>query len=113
MQVIAAIFPFTMARSFLTFLRASRLSMILPINKQLDVHKELGYHLLLWSTIHTGAHLFNAARFSNPDRHIDSELPVKAQKEIYCEEVQVTEHTAGNRATAWHPRVVLFCLACI
>ena len=79
-----------MARSFLTVLRASFLRKIFPINKQLDMHKELGYHLLFWSTVHTVAHLVNAARFSNPVRHDGTTEPVKSQAEIYCEEVSVS-----------------------
>ena len=78
-----------MARSLQTFLRSSRLSRLLPMNKSLDVHKELGYHFLLWSLVHTLCHFVNIARFSDPSRHHDPAVPVKTQRQMYGEEVQV------------------------
>lgn len=89
MQVICVIFPFTMARSFLTVLRSSKLGKVLPMNKNVDLHKELGYHFLFWSIIHTACHFINIARFAEPSRHRGLSVPVKSQREMYKEEVQV------------------------
>lgn len=89
-QVILIMFPFTMARSFLTFLRILPLAKLVPVNKQLNVHKELGYHLLLWSTVHTVCHLINNVRTADPSRHHNALPLVRSQADIYSDQVQIT-----------------------
>ena len=89
-QVVAILLPFTVARTLLTLLRTTPLAVILPLDQNMRMHKLLGYHFFLWSSLHTVCHLVNAARISDPSRyHTPPAAPIPTQAEYYAEETQV------------------------
>ncbi|XP_067236109.1 NADPH oxidase 5 [Chanodichthys erythropterus] len=56
-----------MLRRSLTWLRATWVVRILPLDQNILLHQIVGYAILIFSIVHTGAHVLNFARLSQND----------------------------------------------
>ncbi|XP_026094443.1 NADPH oxidase 5 [Carassius auratus] len=56
-----------MLRRCLTWLRATWVVKVLPLDQNILLHQIVGYAILIFSIVHTGAHVMNFARMSQTD----------------------------------------------
>uniref|UniRef100_A0A672MEI0 NADPH oxidase 5 n=1 Tax=Sinocyclocheilus grahami TaxID=75366 RepID=A0A672MEI0_SINGR len=56
-----------MLRRCLTWLRATWVLRVLPLDQNILLHQIVGYAILIFSIVHTGAHVINFARMSQTD----------------------------------------------
>ncbi|XP_051545992.1 NADPH oxidase 5 [Myxocyprinus asiaticus] len=56
-----------MLRRCLTWLRATWVVRVLPLDQNILLHQIVGYAILIFTTVHTGAHVMNFARMSQND----------------------------------------------
>ncbi len=106
LQVVVIVFPFTVARSVLTYLRETPLRHILPLDDHLISHRQLAYHFFIWSCIHTFSHFVNGARSADPSRHNmrdpNAEPKLESQATFYSQEVSVRQPSFLKSAGAEH-----------
>ncbi|XP_037307452.1 NADPH oxidase 5 [Pungitius pungitius] len=58
-----------MLRRFLTWLRATWVVKVLPLDQNILLHQIVGYAILCFTLVHTTAHIFNFARLSRAGRY--------------------------------------------
>ncbi|KAL7414878.1 NADPH oxidase B [Mrakia frigida] len=64
LHVDAIFILFPVCRNFISMLRRTPLNDVIPFDKNITFHKQVAWSIVLWSTVHTVAHMVNFAKLA-------------------------------------------------